>query len=520
MRSTDHRSEPAAPEAEGALGPYLRALAGHRTLVVFVTLAAVAASVAWLSARMPAYEATAQLLVTPLPQDDRTFLGLQMIRDSGDPTRTVQTAAALMKSEQAAALTAQRLGSDWSARRVAAAVDVEPVGESNILAVSARWRDAVGAARLANEFTDAALRSRSIVLREQIDAAFTRLREQVRALRRNGAAAGAELAQLQQLHTLRAGPDPTLSLSQRAVAPASPSGAPPWLVVAMALLAGFTLAIGAALFLDHLNRRIRDSDEAVDVLGIDVLARVPLLGERQRRAAASAPGSTPPAVQEAFRTLAVQLQLRTGGSGTVMITSASSGDGKTTSAINLAFALVAAGRRVILMDFDLRKPDVADVLGIRDRPGLTSLLKADMAVADLLVQTPQLPPLRVVPAGSRGETLMLEPLTRRLADIVEQARSAADYLILDTPPLGEVGDALRVAAHADQILVVTRPAHTDRGRLELMRDLLVRGGTPPSGMIVLGEHEPLSPYYAYGVRSTNGHVPQQPPPRPPVRGRA
>lgn len=503
----------AAPDrGEGALAPYLRALAGHRTLVALITLAALAGSLAWITLRAPQYEATAQLLVTPLPQDDRTFLGLQMIRDSGDPTRTVQTAAALVNSEQAATLAASRLGGGWTPRRVGELVDVQPVGESNILAVSARWTDPVGAARLANEFGDAALRTRQVGLRRQISGAITRLRAQVRALRLAGGAVGPELSQLQQLHTLRDSPDPTLSVSQQAVAPASASGPPAWLVVAMALLAGFTLATGTALLLDNLNRRIRDTGDAFGLLPIPVLARVPLLSDRHRRRTGDAPGSMPPAVQEAFRTLAVQLEQRTGGSGTIMITSASSGDGKTTCAINLAFALVAAGRRVTLMDFDLRKPDVANLLGLGDRAGLTSLLKTDVAVSDLLVQAPQLPPLRVVPAGTRGDTLMLEPLTRRLPDIVEQARATGEYLILDTPPLGEVGDALRMAAHADQILVVTRPGHTARGHFELMRDLLGRSGSQPTGFIVLGEADGLSPSYGYGEPPANGSRPHPPEP--------
>lgn len=509
MTSPDHQR---ADGADGALAPYLRALRGHRTLVALVTLAALAGSVGWVAVRTAQYSATAQLLVTPLPQDDRTFLGLQMIRDSGDPTRTVQTAAALVKSQRAAALAARRLGRGWSARRIAAAVDVEPVGESNILAVSARAADPAAAARLANAFAAAALSSRRIALQAQIDATIGRLRAQLLALRRSGAGGETEFAQLQQLHALRNGPDPTLTLSQQAIAPLSPSGAPPWLVVALALIAGLTLGTGAALLLDQVNRRIRDADEAVELADAEVLARVPLVTGHRRRARAGAGFPTAPGVQEAFRTLAVQLDQRTGGSGTVMVTSASSGDGKTTSAIGLAFALVATGRRVTLIDVDLRKPDVARVLGLGDPPGLTSLLTGERALADLLVQAPQLPPLRVMAAGTRGDALMLEPLSRRLPAIVGQARRTADYVVLDTPPLGEVSDALRVAADADEILVVTRPGHTDRAHFESMRGLLERAGSPPAGLVVFGAAEgPAAQYgygYGYGAPRSNGHGPR------------
>ena len=89
--------------AEPALGPYLRAIRAHRAVVILTTLAFVLAALFWLTfARTPTYEATANLLVTPLPQDDQIFRGLQLLRDSGDPTRTVQTASSLVTSNEAA----------------------------------------------------------------------------------------------------------------------------------------------------------------------------------------------------------------------------------------------------------------------------------------------------------------------------------------------------------------------------------------------------------------------------------
>ncbi len=98
---------PAPPRsAEGALGPYLRAIRSHRMLVILVTLAAIAAAVAWTVLRTPSYSATAEMLVTPVAQEDQTFLGLPVLRDSGDPTRSVQTAANQIHSSAAAVRTA------------------------------------------------------------------------------------------------------------------------------------------------------------------------------------------------------------------------------------------------------------------------------------------------------------------------------------------------------------------------------------------------------------------------------
>jgi capsular exopolysaccharide synthesis family protein len=182
----------------------------------------------------------------------------------------------------------------------------------------------------------------------------------------------------------------------------------------------------------------------------------------------------------------------------VMLTSASTGDGKTSAAVHLALALVAAGRRVILMDFDLRKPDVARRLGIEEERGLVSLLSSATDLADVLVPAPRLPPLTVAPAGTgEGDVLLLSALARRLPEVLGQARDMADYVILDTPPLGEVSDALRLVPYVDEIIVVARPGNSMRPELELMRDLIERSGRTPAGMILMG---------ATGTRTSTYHV--------------
>ena len=84
------------------MGSYWRAVRTHPMVVAIVTLVTVLMAVAWISFRADTFEAEAQLLVTPLPQADETFLGFGPIRDSGDPTRTVQTAAALIETRRAA----------------------------------------------------------------------------------------------------------------------------------------------------------------------------------------------------------------------------------------------------------------------------------------------------------------------------------------------------------------------------------------------------------------------------------
>src|SRR4051812_7815462 len=164
---------------EGALGPYLRAIRAHRVVVPLIVLAALVGAILYLALRSPSYEANADILITPLPQDDQTFIGVQVVRDSpADPTRTVQTAANLIDTPQAAGLAAKRLGDGWTLEKVQSAVDVEPKGGSNILSATATvGTSGAEAAKVANEYARSALDSRADTLKVQIDLALKRLRD-------------------------------------------------------------------------------------------------------------------------------------------------------------------------------------------------------------------------------------------------------------------------------------------------------------------------------------------------------
>lgn len=471
-------------------------------------LAALLGAVLFLVMRSPSYEASADILITPLPQDDQTFLGVQVVRDSAaDPTRTMQTAANLIDTPQAAQLAAKRLGAGWTYQSVGAATDVQPKGESNILTISAKVGSSpADAARVANAYARGALDSRAATLKTQIAAAIARQRARLQGVDRSDPTTRSEISsQIGQLQAVQDGHDPSLSLLQPAEPPAGSTGASKWVILLLALLAGTLLATGATLLMEMLERSVRDQDEMLALYPLPILARVPALSRRQRQAADGNPMALPPAAREAYRTLRVQIEQRGEGHRRIMVTSGSSQDGKTTSAVNLAFALVGAGHRVILIDFDLRKPGVGHVLGIEGERGLVSLLTPDVNLADALVAAPQLPPLRVLPAGGEGDVILLEALTKRLPDLLREAETLADYIVIDTAPLGEVSDALRIADVVDDVVVASRPSHTDRSHFINMRDLLQRSGITPLGYVVVGSSNgSSSSYYTYGFPGRRG----------------
>ena len=492
--------QPPTTTRDGALAPYLRAIRAHRVLFALVVVAALAGALAWITLGSPEYKATARLLVTPLPQDDRQFLGFELLRDSGDPTRTVQTAAGLIQSRQAADQTARTLGKDWTGKKVESHIKVQPEGESNIVTVTGAADSGRGSARLANTYARSALSARRRSLDRQITAEIARLRNEGTTQAR---------ARITDLEALRQRGDPTLSLAQPAVAPDKQSGAPALVVVLLALLAGLALGTGAALILELTAQRIREEEDAVGVYPLPVLARLPQLPQRKRRAPKGAIGwFMPPQIREGFRTLVVQLE-REREERVLMVMSASTGDGKTTSSVNLAASLAAAGHRVVLMDFDLRKPDVARTLNMGSEHALTDLVDPQSSLSDLVRPAPGFPSLQVLSTGAArpGDYALVEALARRLPELLAEARQSADYVVIDTAPLGEVSDALRFADEADDILLVARMGKTRRRNLEMVRELLDRSGKVPRGFLLIGAVPVLtSSYYGYGVHQRRLHL--------------
>lgn len=181
-----------------------------------------------------------------------------------------------------------------------------------------------------------------------------------------------------------------------------------------------------------------------------------------------------------------------------MFTSPSSRDGKTASAINFALVLAAAGFRVILFDFDLRKPDIGERLHIR--ADFMDFFRTNATLDDLLVEPRSAPGLRVISASPQGDVIpLLEAVSRRLPDLLRTARELADYVIVDTPPVGQVSDALRAAMTVDDIVLVARPGNTDRTELQHTRELLDRIGHTPTGLLLVGESGAGDAYAAYGA---------------------
>lgn len=480
----------AARPAASGFDAYRSAVRRQWLVVALVAFAAVATAVAWTVVRSPTYETSATLLAAPLPATNETFIGIDVLRESADSTRTIQTAAAVLDTREAAEKTAALFGKGLTTRDVQDLVAVTPEGQTNIIDVTAQYETAEGAAALANAFVDSALGIRRERIKLQAAAVIDDVRRQLRLLSSDSGAADDMQARIPQLTAVRNGIDPTLAIGQTASPPEQASSVPAIVLILLSLFVGLVVGTGVAVWADATRRRGATQDELLASYPIPLLAHVPrTVGSRALRNARQSPAEPTPQAAEAYRSVLTQLHSRE--RSTLMVTSASQDDGKTHVALGLATVAAAAGLRVALVDFDLRHPAIGDLLEL---PGSARVRAGQLGHAGsretALVEVPGTPGLAVLAFRDEPLTsLGLENGLRNAASLIAEISRDADLVVVDTPPLGEVSDALRIAGQADEVLIVARPDHTSLAAFSRMRDLLERAGHPASGMVVIGGPE-------------------------------
>ena len=161
---------------------------------------------------------------------------------------------------------------------------------------------------------------------------------------------------------------------------------------------------------------------------------------------------------EAYRTVRTNIELMSEANGCqhIAITSAAGGDGKSTTAANLAVVAAQGGRRVCLVDADLRRPTVHDIFGLRNIDGLVTALEHGQPL-HTVAQATDIEGLSVVVAGRGADERFHDLLTtQRLESVLRQSAGAFDIVVFDSPPVTSVADALSIAAVCDGVILVVR----------------------------------------------------------------
>lgn len=242
-------------------------------------------------------------------------------------------------------------------------------------------------------------------------------------------------------------------------------------VLGLAVIAGIVIVAGFISLKDLLNREVMFRKDIEKVTSAPIIAEI-MQDERERPIAITDGRRSP--VAEQFRALRTALSYVgiNGDKKTVLITSSVSGEGKSFIAINLAISLSLMKKKVVLLEFDLRKPKVSKMLNVPHYPGISNYLVGQSVLGDVLVQPLEKNEyLYLMPAGVIPPNPTELILNGRLEHLLATLRATFDYVIIDTAPVAPVTDARLLAPYADTTLYVVRHGRTPKFHLKMIDDL-------------------------------------------------
>jgi succinoglycan biosynthesis transport protein ExoP len=524
--------------AEPTLRGYLRIVRRGRWWVAAFALLGLGISLALSLTATKQYAATAQILVQSAGN-----LGL----DSGSgqvPTSTdVQTELQLVTGAQVQSRVRAQLGS-------APGVSVAEVGQTNVIALTAISPEPARAAQIANTYASAfvswstatsisSLTAAEGQLTKQINAIGTEIGKlpsssaaQVTALSNQQAVLKGQLAQLQVAGTTAS---TGLELVTPAAVPTSPSSPKPLEDALLGLFAGLILGIGAAFLRDNLDDTLTTGEAVERVGGTTVLATVPMVASWRRNANPVVISVSEPTSQsaEAYRSLRTSLQfVRTDGTvRTILVTSPSAGDGKTATVVNLGAVFAQAGARVVLVSCDLRRPGLGQFFAPAGHAELSLILSGEQPIDRALSPVPSVDGLWTL--GSREVAANPTELLGgdRMRSLVDDLAKRFDIVLIDSPPVLPVADALILSGYADAVVLVVAAGSTRRAELRRAAEKLAQADAPVVGAVLnkataqdgygYGYYGGYQPYVvprgesADGSRATqNGHGKQNGSPLP------
>jgi capsular exopolysaccharide synthesis family protein len=255
-----------------------------------------------------------------------------------------------------------------------------------------------------------------------------------------------------------------LSVVEPASVPTTPVSPNVKYYILLAAATGFALAAGAAFLLEYLDDTIKTKEDVDHVLKLPTLGnitRIPRVREPTDHLVTLQLVHSP--ANEAYRVLRTNIQFSTlniPSPQLLLVTSSGPGEGKTTTACNLAITMAYAGKKVILVDADLRRPSVHRFLGMYNQVGLTSLLLDDtLPIEAALLETP-VADLKMMPSGPLPPNPADLLSSERMQQRVEQIKELADVIIFDSPPVLAMADASILATLCSGVILVVDAGRT------------------------------------------------------------
>lgn len=281
--------------------------------------------------------------------------------------------------------------------------------------------------------------------------------------------------------------------------------------LAMGTMLAFAVGLGLAILIDQSELLFRSPYEIAELLNLPVMGRVPRINAKKithtlgnmvpELIVAHKPGST---AAEAFRDIRTSLFFQANAEGlkTIQFTSPSPGDGKSTTVANLALSIAQAGKKVILVDADLRKPRVHQNFGKDISPGLTDVLEGEVELVDAIRSEATQPNMFLLTAGGRPKNPGEVVASQQFGEIIASLGEKFDFVLIDSPPVLPVSDPASIASYVDGVYMVTRIRKGVKVTMSKAKETLDRVNVRWLGVIINGLDQ--NPHYSeYGYQYGN-----------------
>jgi len=494
--------------SDPTLRSYAQLVRRRKWWVIAFALVGLAVSLAISFTEAKQYAASAQVLVEPSSQANALGAAEQPVT----PT-DVQTMLQLVTSATVTGTVRHQLGS-------APAIAASEVAQTNVISITAISTVPARAATIANTYARAFITDQraqainSLVSAEaQLRSEIKSISQQVKQLRSVPKSSAEQTAlvnqqavlseQLTQMQVNTSSETGGLSLVSPAQVPAAPSSPKPTENGALGLAAGLILGLGAAFLRESLDDAVSTKETAEEYGNATVLAAVPMVSswkKRDKPLVVSLARPMSPAA-EAYRSLRTSLEFarQERDLRTIVVTSPAAAEGKTSTLSNLGAMFAQAGQRVVLVSCDLRKPRLGAFFGVDETQGLTTAILGEQPVEELVQPVPGDDNLWLLGSGKLPPNPAELVNGRRIQEVFRTLRAMFDLVLIDSPPVLPVTDAVVLAKDADATLLIVAANQTSRGDLQRAAEKLGQVNARVVGL-VLNETARQGGGYGYGYQ--------------------
>lgn len=263
-----------------------------------------------------------------------------------------------------------------------------------------------------------------------------------------------------------------------------------------ALVLALFIPMVLILIIDYLNNKVIDKYDIERITNVPVIGYISHNNFKTEIPVREKPGST---MSESFRSIrtALKFLIKDNNHAIIAVTSTISSEGKTFISVNLATIFAMMGKRVLLVGLDLRKPRIQKVLSIENNVGMSTYLSGEGSTDEIIKKT-NIPNLFFAPSGPIPPNPAELIETDLMLEFLRKTKEEFDYVIIDTPPISIVTDALLITSLVDANVVVVRQRFTSKNTLNLIQDLYTEKKLKNPGIIINDIN--LSGYYGYGLR--------------------